>query len=205
MPPKHLECSNTTSASTASFENQHKLFNDAYDDSAKRCATNIAEENTTFSTLAKKASSPTGMEQFPALANFFDTQQLQKPWNYDGTPVKPAVAEVSPELKPFVISHLDTIKTGTSAESYLLELSEKRDRLVAQLSPEQRRQYDEENRTREEHHRLGDIDPIAFPWDKPPSMPLHEAIERLTNPSGLTDNEEFVKARDSARPSWFRF
>jgi hypothetical protein len=69
------------------------------------------------------------------------------------------------------------------------ELAEKRDKLVAQLTPEQRVQYEKENAAMAQWYKDVDIAPIAFKDHLPPT-PLHDAIEALSNPHGLTDRQE---------------
>jgi hypothetical protein len=83
----------------------------------------------------------------------------------------------------------------------LNELAAKRDKLVAQLTPEQRVQYEKEKDAMTQWYKDVDIAPIAFKDHLPPT-PLHDAIEALSNPHGLSDRQELeaLIKHDQERP-----
>jgi hypothetical protein len=84
------------------------------------------------------------------------------------------------------------------------ERADQRDKLVAQLTPKQRVQYEKEEEATAQWYKDLEIAPIAFK-DHPPETPLHDAIEALSNPHGLSDRQERERDRQQAdkRP-WAR-
>lgn len=71
--------------------------------------------------------------------------------------------------------------------------------MVAQLSPEQKAQYDHEQAVYDAW--MHDYAKRIFHWgnEEPPARPMHVAIERLTNKDGLTDREEIDKQLNSLK------
>ena len=89
-------------------------------------------------------------------------------------------------------SSFDTLLDNGKVKDMVRELneqSEKRERLVAQLTPEQRKVYDEETRAYKNWSEQASNFPIAY-GKRPPNTPMHDAIERMSNKNGLTDREE---------------
>ena len=70
-----------------------------------------------------------------------------------------------------------------------------RQKLVDELTPAQRQEYNKEIENQIAWEHSMNVDPIAFS-DRRPAMPLHDEIERKTNASGQSDSEEMAAARE---------
>ena len=138
--------------------------------------------------LPKVAFSATGQEFLTNIQIEKDPTALLFKDKQDAYDIKDTIAFLSETDKGKLIQALDGMNGGDKTKD-LTGIYAKRQDIIDHLTPDQRRAYDAEVQKQIDWDHNFDIDPIAVK-DSPPSLPIHEAIERMSNPSGKTDREE---------------
>lgn len=159
-------------------------------------------------TQADRVANPTKSGGSAGMENFPSASLLLGPVG-DLNKLPLADLKTKPDLiiqnKPGDGKHATAEQSDFASDFFSEEKYKRRQDMIDHLSPEQKRQYEKEERILEQYRKMSDIDGIAFPADERPSLPLHDSIERLTNKSGLTDHEELQKEIHRLNPTiWDR-